>query len=113
MHLAWSNQTADGTGTITGGLTNFAPPTGYYAPDHDQRNTLNAGFDADLRWQSFAAMNLYYGSGFSNSRECLASVTVLNVANRHLLIDNSLTFDGFHWNDAREIYAEVRYRFHY
>jgi hypothetical protein len=135
FHLAWSNQTADGTGTITGGLTNFAPPTGYYALDHDQRNTLNAGFDADLPWQSFAAMNLYYGSGFSNgaappshlpshasldvslgrnfSRDCVASVTLLNVTNRHLLLDNSLTFDGFHWNNPREIYAEVRYRFHY
>jgi hypothetical protein len=135
FHLAWSNQTADGSGTITGGLTNFAPPTGYYALDHDQRNTVNAGFDADLPWQSFAAMNLYYGSGFSNgaappshlpshasldvslgrnlSRDCLASVTLLNATNRHLLVDNSLTFDGFHWNNPREIYAELRYRFHY
>jgi hypothetical protein len=135
FHLAWSNQTADGTGTISGGLTNFAPPTGYYALDHDQRNTVNAGFDADLPWQSFAAMNLYYGSGFSNgnappshlpshasldvslgrnfSRDCVASLTVLNVANRHLLIDNSLTFDGMHWNYPREIFAELRYRFHY
>jgi hypothetical protein len=135
FHLAWSNQTADGTGTISGGLTNFAPPTGYYALDHDQRNTVNAGFDAELPWQSFAAANLYYGSGFANgaappshlpshasldmslgrnfSRDCSASVTVLNVSNRHLLSDNSLTFDGFHYNNPREIYAELRYRFHY
>ena len=135
FHLAWSNQSADGTGTITGGLTNFAPPTGYYALDHDQRNTVNTGFDADLPWQSFAAMNLYYGSGFSNgnappshlpshasldvslgrnfSRDCVVSLTVLNVTNRHLLIDNSLTFDGMHWNYPREIFAELRYRFHY
>jgi outer membrane receptor protein involved in Fe transport len=42
-----------------------------------------------------------------------ASLTALNVANRHLLIDNSLTFGGFHYNDPREIYVEVRYRFHY
>jgi len=28
-------------------------------------------------------------------------------------LDNSLTFGGFHWNSPREIYAEVRYRFHY
>jgi outer membrane receptor protein involved in Fe transport len=41
------------------------------------------------------------------------SVTVLNVGNRRVLLDNSLTFGGFHYNDPREIYAEFRYRFHY
>jgi hypothetical protein len=42
-----------------------------------------------------------------------ASLTVLNVTNRHLLIDNSLTFGGFHWNDPRQIYAQVNYKFGY
>jgi hypothetical protein len=134
-HIAYSNQTADGTGTITGGLTDFSPPTGYYALDHDQRNTLNAGVDAKLPWKSFASMNLYAGSGFSNGEEgpshlpghvsidlsvgrnftddLTASVSVLNVADRHLLVDNSLTFDGYHWNNPREVYAEVRYKFGY
>ena len=42
-----------------------------------------------------------------------ATLTVLNAANKHLLIDNSLTFDGTHWNYPREIYAELRYRFGY
>jgi hypothetical protein len=37
----------------------------------------------------------------------------LNITNSHLLIDDSLTFGGFHFNDPREVYAEVRYRFHY
>jgi outer membrane receptor protein involved in Fe transport len=41
------------------------------------------------------------------------ALTALNVANRHLLIDNSLTFGGFHYNDPREIYVEFRWRFHY
>jgi outer membrane receptor protein involved in Fe transport len=41
------------------------------------------------------------------------SVNALNVANRRVLLDNSLTFGGFHYNDPREIYAEVRYHFHY
>ena len=27
--------------------------------------------------------------------------------------DNSLTFGGFHYNDPRQIYGEVRYRFHF
>jgi hypothetical protein len=135
VHVAFSNQTADGVGTISGGLTDFSPPVGYYALDHDQRNTLNAGVDARLPWQTFASMNLYYGSGFSNgnpppthlsshasldasfgkaiSKSFTASVTVLNMTNRHLLIDNSLTFDGFHWNSPRETYAELHYRFGY
>ena len=41
------------------------------------------------------------------------SVTGLNVANRRVMLDNSLTFGGFHFNNPREIYVEVRYRFHY
>jgi outer membrane receptor protein involved in Fe transport len=135
VHLAYSNQTADGSGAITGGLTDFSPPSGSYALDHDQRNTLNAGIDAQLPWQSFASMNLYSASGFSNGdappshlpshvsldlsagkafgKSLTASVTVLNVTNRHLLVDNSLTFDGVHWNYPREVYAEVHYRFAY
>jgi outer membrane receptor protein involved in Fe transport len=41
------------------------------------------------------------------------SVTALNVANRRVELDDSLTFGGYHWNDPRQIYAEFRYRFHY
>jgi hypothetical protein len=135
VYLTYSNQTADGTGTITGGLTDFSPPSGYYALDHDQRNTLNAGLVADLPWSMTGSLNLYSGSGFSNgnappshlpsnvtvdvrlaktfSRSLSGSLTVLNVADKHLLIDNSLTFDGYHWNYPRQIYGELRYRFGY
>jgi outer membrane receptor protein involved in Fe transport len=41
------------------------------------------------------------------------SVNAQNIANTRRLLDNSLTFGGFHYNDPREIYAEVRYRFHF
>jgi hypothetical protein len=37
----------------------------------------------------------------------------LNVANKHLLIDNSLTFGGFHYNEPLQIYGELRYDFDY
>src|SRR3982074_3368442 len=65
-HVTCSNQTADGFGGINGGLTNFNPREGYFALDHDQRNTANVGFDANLPAAAFASMNVYYGSGFSN-----------------------------------------------
>jgi outer membrane receptor protein involved in Fe transport len=111
-----------------------------YSPvDHDQRNTLNVGFNANLPWQAFASTNVYYGSGFTNGmpdaqypgnylpqhttfdlsfgksfgEKYSISVNMLNVANRRVLLDNSLTFGGFHYNDPRQIYVEVRYRFHY
>lgn len=140
VHLAYSNQVAEGEGKITGGLTDFAPPSGYFPLDHDQRNTLNAGFDANLPWRVYASTNVYYGSGFTNGQfnppavpnlylpghttvdvslgksfgeRLSASVSVLNIANRRLLTDNSVTFGGFHWNSPREIYVELRYRFHY
>jgi hypothetical protein len=133
VHVAYSNQTAEGRGAINGGLTNFSPPPGYFQLDHDQRNTVNAGLDANLPWQSFASMNVYYGSGFSNgagppshlsshadvdmsvgksfTQSFSGSVTVLNLTNRHLLLDNSLTFGGFHYSEPREIFAQVRYAF--
>jgi hypothetical protein len=146
VHLAYSNQIAQARGAITGGLICFPPaapacaPDPNYGPlDHDQRNTLNVGFDASLPWRAFVSSNVYYGSGFTNGdfpdssphpylpahttfdvslgrsfgKSYTVSVTALNVANRHLLIDNSLTFGGFHYNDSREIYAEFRWRFHY
>lgn len=40
------------------------------------------------------------------------AVNALNAANRRVLVDNSLTFGGFHYDDPREIYREVRYHFH-
>jgi hypothetical protein len=134
-HVAYSNQTADGFGTINGGLTDFSPPAGYFALDHDQRNTANVGFDANLPAAAYASMNVYYGSGFANGegspshlpghaevnmsvgkafgKSLSASLTVMNLTNRHLLTDNSLTFGGFHYNEPREIFAEIRYRFGY
>jgi TonB dependent receptor/Carboxypeptidase regulatory-like domain/TonB-dependent Receptor Plug Domain len=147
-HLAYSNQIAKQRGNITGGL--ICVPIGSpacdegedYSPvDHDQRNTLNLGFNATLPWQIYGSTNIYYGSGFSNgfpgppspyngdylpghttvdlslgkkfSDSLSVSVTAINVANRRLLLDNSLTFGGFHYNDPRQLYAEIHYRFKY
>ena len=139
IHLAYSNQIAEGTGTITGGLTNFTAFPELTPLDHDQRNTLNVGADISLPRRSFASTNIYYGSGFTNGfpgqpylgnylpshttfdmsvgkqfRENFSvSLTALNVANRRVELDNSLTFGGFHWNNPREIFVGLRYRFHY
>jgi outer membrane receptor protein involved in Fe transport len=41
------------------------------------------------------------------------SVSGLNVANRRVMLDDSLTFGGFHFNNPREIFVELRYKFHY
>ncbi|MGH8290108.1 MAG: TonB-dependent receptor [Steroidobacteraceae bacterium] len=137
VHLAYSNQTADCFGSITGGLVVAGTDCGptYTALDHDQRNTLNAGYDADLPGRFFLGTNLSVNSGLSNgdgpsshlpsysildltvgrnfSPDLQGSITALNVTNRHLLTDNSLTFGGLHWNYPFQIYAELRYRFHY
>jgi hypothetical protein len=151
VHLAYSNQVAEQRGNITGGL--ICTPVGdpscdagfnYTPVDHDQRNTLNVGFNAVLPHAFTASTNVYYGSGFTNggydpdgppvdpsypnqylpahttfdlavgkkiSDNLSASVTAINVANRRVLLDNSLTFGGFHYNDPRQIYGELRYRF--
>lgn len=135
VHAAYSNQIADGEGPITGGLTDFSPPTGFFLLDHDQRNTVSAGFDLNLSAATFLSSNVYYGSGFANgdappahlpghasvdlslghtfSDALSATATVLNLANTHLLTDNSLTFGGTHFNRPREFTVAFRYRFHY
>jgi hypothetical protein len=148
LHLAYANQIAQATSPITGGLicpSPIAPSCGLDLPpelspvDHDQRNTLNVGYNTSLPWRTYASTNVYYGSGFTNglpgvqypgdylpghttvdlslgktfAEKYTISVTGLNLANRRVQLDNSLTFGGFHWNDARQIYAEFRYRFRY
>jgi hypothetical protein len=41
------------------------------------------------------------------------SGSILNVTNHRVLLDNSVTIGGFHFNDPRQISAELRYRFHF
>jgi Carboxypeptidase regulatory-like domain/TonB dependent receptor/TonB-dependent Receptor Plug Domain len=151
FHLAYANQIAQATSPITGGLICPAPvtdacpldiPPGLSPVDHDQRNTLNVGFNGIFPDKFTASTNVYYGSGFTNGlygtpqaqypgeylpghttfdlsvgktfgTSYTVSVNALNVANRRVQLDNSQTFGGFHWNDPRQIYAEVRYRFKY
>ena len=136
VHLAYSNQTADCFGSITGGLVVAGTACGgYIALDHDQRNALNLGYNANLPDRFFVGSNVSVNSGLSNgngppshlpsytvvdltlgrnfSPYLQASITALNVGNRHLLTDNSLTFGGLHWNNPFQIYAELRYKFHY
>jgi hypothetical protein len=114
----------------------------YIALDHDQRETLNTGFTAKLPAQTWFATNVYYGSGFTNGlagqnegpyngpylpvhttfdsslghaigERWKLSVTAINVTNHRVLLDNSITIGGFHFNDPRAIAAEVRYRFRF
>ena len=141
LHLAYANQIAQATSPITGGLI-FDIPPGLAPVDHDQRNTLNVGYNTSLPGHTNASTNVYYGSGFVNglfgtpqaqypgtylpghttvdlslgktfAEKYTFSVTAVNLANRRVQLDNSLTFGGFHWNDPRQIYAELRYRFRY
>jgi hypothetical protein len=151
FHLAYANQIAQASSPITGGLicplpvTSACPldiPPGLAPVDHDQRNTLNLGFNGTLPWRTYASTNVYYGSGFTNGldgtpqqqypgaylpshttfdlsigkdfgEKLTVSANAINVANRRVQLDNSLTFGGFHWNDPRQIYGEFRYRFNY
>ena len=114
-----------------------------YTPvDHDQRNTLNTGFTAVLPLHSWFSSNVYYGSGFTNGlaganqgpynganlpvhttfdvsaghalgERWKLAVNVVNVTNHRVLLDNSVTIGGFHFNDPRLISGELRYRFHF
>jgi len=112
---------------------------GGHVVDDRPGRPLDIGGDLTLPWRAYASTNIYYGSGFSNAfpgapypgdhlpphttfdltlgkdfgERFSASVNALNVANRRVNLDNSQTFGGFHWNNPREIFVELRYRFHY
>jgi hypothetical protein len=114
----------------------------YISLDHDQRHTLNTGFTANLPLRTWFSTNVYYGSGFSNGlaganegpyngpylpvhttfdasaghalgERWKFAVNVVNVTNHRVLLDNSITIGGFHYNDPRLVSAELRYRFHF
>jgi len=114
-----------------------------YTPvDHDQRHTLNTGFTVNLPLHTWFASNVYYGSGFVNGlagaevgpyngnylpahttfdvsagmpigERWKLAVNVLNVTGHRVLLDNSITVGGFHYNDPRLVSAQLRYRFHF
>ena len=135
LYVTYSNQVAGGFGGINGGLTDFSPLAGFFPLDHDQRNTLHFGGVFNMPRRSYASADVYYGSGFSNGapppdhlqghttfditlgkefgEKFSASVSALNIANRRVLLDNSLTFGGTHFLNPREIFFQLRYRFHY
>jgi outer membrane receptor protein involved in Fe transport len=138
IYLTYSNQLALGCGSINGGLTNFSFNNGCGFLDHDQRNTLHMGGQFTLPWRSYASTDVYYASGFTNGgagpgdpthlvghttfdmtlgksfgERFSVSVSGINIANRRVLLDNSFTFGGTHWLNPREVFAQVRYRFHY
>jgi outer membrane receptor protein involved in Fe transport len=129
-----------GRGGISGGLTDFVPPENgdYFLLDHDQRNTLHIGGKITLPWNSYASTDIYYGSGFTDGdavpggpdhltghttfdvtisksfkERLTVSASGTNLANRRFLLDNSVTFGGTHYFNPREMFVQVRYRFHY
>jgi outer membrane cobalamin receptor len=137
IYLTYSNQLALGYGNINGGLTDFSFGNGYRPLDHDQRNTLHVGGQYTLPWRINASTDAYYGSGFTNGdptipgdhlqphttfdvlfsrsigESIVLNVQSINVANRRVLLDNSFTFGGTHYLNPREIFVQLRYRFHY
>ena len=135
LHLAYSHQFVEGRGTVSGGLTSFSPPDeGFFFLDHDQRDTLTAGFRVALPWQSWASCNVNFGSGLldgdgpghlpphttfsvsfgkSLGERWSLGFTALNLGNTRFLLDRSNTFGGTHFNSPRQFFGEVRFRFHY
>ena len=135
VHLAYSRQSAEGMGAVTGGLTDFSPPPdGFFFLDHDQRHTLSTGFQMTALWKIWVSGNFVYGSGFlsqngpahlpsshvfdmsigrSFGENWSAKLTATNFTNKQYFIDVSNTFGGSHFGEPRMIALQLRYRFHY
>jgi hypothetical protein len=134
FHLAYSHQKIQGQGAVTGGLTDFSPPADLFFLDHDQRNSLSTGLTVKLPSRSYVSGNVLYGSGFLKGdgpdhlpghttfdfsvgkgfgENWMVALHGVNVANKRFLLDSANTFGGTHFNEPRQIYVELRYRFHY
>lgn len=134
FHLAYSHQHAEWSGSVTGGLVGDDVCHTLCFLDHDQRDTLSAGFGVSLPWETSANFNVDYGSGFldEDGPAHLAShtsfdlaltkafgeklslrLTALNLSNNHYMLDNSNTFGGTHFANPREIAGQITYRFRY
>jgi outer membrane receptor protein involved in Fe transport len=135
VHMVYSHQTAEGSGAVTGGLTDFSPAdTAPFFLDHDQRDTLSTGASYSLPHHSWISGTVNYGSGFLNGdgpdhlpayatvdlaigksfgEKWDVKLTGTNLANKHYFVDFSNTFGGSHFGEPLMVAAQVRYRFHY
>ena len=131
--VAYSNQIAQGIGPITGGLLEEAP-VGNFLLDHDQRSTVSSVLALSLPGGLWITPAYQFGSGFLNGngpahlpphstfdlsigrpfrKDWTISANSVNVGNARYLVDTSSTFGGTHYINPRQVYLEVRYRFHY
>ena len=133
LHVAYSNQVVKGQGAVTGGLTDFQPPSeGFFYIDHDQRDTLSAGGEVTFMRKSWINANVNFGSGFldgdgpqhlpnhtsadiaigkSLGEKISLTISALNISNSRFLFGRDSSFAGTHYNDPRQIIASIRYRF--
>jgi hypothetical protein len=136
LHYAFSYETAQGAGNITGGLTDFQPPpNGFFFLD--QRVTLTAGSELNLPDRFWVSDTVILGSGFvrgngltqpdhmphhttvdvSVGKEIGENIslraTALNIANSLFLTGLDNSFAGTHYYAPRELSVQLRYRFHY
>jgi hypothetical protein len=87
-----------GSGFVNGGYIPGVPPEAQTDPRYPNPYL-----------PQHTTVDLSLGKTFSEKLS--ASITAINIGNYRVLLDNSVTFGGFHYNDPRQIYAELHYRF--
>jgi outer membrane receptor protein involved in Fe transport len=136
VHYAFAYQVAEGRGAVTGGMTDFRPPSGsdYFYLDHDQRVTFNSGATLNLPRGFWASGTVLVGSGFllgegpdhlpahttgdiavgKRFNETLQlRFTATNVTNKTYLTGFENAFAGTHYAAPRQLSVQVQYKFHY
>ena len=136
IHYAFSLQSAQGRGQITGGLTDFIPPPNnqYFYLDHDQRVTFTPGAELNLPGAAWLSGSVTYGSGFLRGngpahmprhttldvaagtdlgRNVQLRYSALNVTNALFLTGFENSFAGTHYANPREITGQIKIKFHY
>src|SRR5262249_53726387 len=107
FHLVYSHQYAQWAGGVSGGVVGDDVCDTLCYLDHDQRDTLAAGFNVALPWRATADFSVNYGSGFldgdgpghlpshtafdvavskSFGEKLLLGITGLNLSNNHYML---------------------------
>ena len=75
--------------------------------------TVQAFLDGDGPRHLPGHTTLDVSVGKSFGEYWLVGLQTVNLTNRRFLLDSANTFGGTHFAEPRQIYVEVRYRFHY
>ena len=80
-------------------------------PEHGRQGHPETDGDGPDHLPGHTTFGLSFGKGFGE--DWRVALQTVNLTNKRFLLDSANTFGGTHFAEPRQIYVELRYRFHY